>query len=125
MGSRLAAFLAGYIPKNNPTETETENPRITDQEVTDAGRGVAELMTKAIPKPINIPKIPPVPVTKMASMRNCFKISDDRAPIAFLIPISLVRSFTETSIIFMTPIPPTSNPMDEIKIMTRYTAPVI
>jgi hypothetical protein len=117
--------LAGNIPKKSPIETETKNPTRTDHEVTVAGRGVAVLIRKAIPKPINIPRIPPVPVTKMASIRNCFRISEDRAPIAFRMPISLVRSLTETSIIFMTPIPPTSKPMEEINIMTRYTAPVI
>ncbi len=41
-----------------------------------------------------------------------------RAPIAFRTPISRVRSVTETSMMFMTPIPPTMSPMEEIRTMT-------
>ena len=36
-------------------------------------------------------------------------MSPVRAPIAFLIPISRVRSVTVTSMMFITPIPPTSS----------------
>ena len=42
----------------------------------------------------------------MASIKNCIKISAPLAPTAIRKPISLVRSFTETYIIFMMPIPP-------------------
>ena len=45
------------------------------------------------------------------SARNCNRIEPVRAPRAFLIPISLVRSVTDTSIIFITPIPPTIRDM--------------
>ena len=44
---------------------------------------------------------------KSASMRNCVRISLRNAPSALRIPISRVRSVTDTSMIFMTPIPPT------------------
>lgn len=119
MGSRRAAFCAGKIPKKIPTETDTTKPRITDQPVTEAGSGVTALTNKAIPKPTRIPIMPPVAVKKTASIRNCFKISPERAPMALRIPISLVLSFTETSMMFMTPIPPTSRPMEEITIITK------
>jgi hypothetical protein len=46
-------------------------------------------------------------------------------PIAFRIPISRVRSVTETSIVFITPIPPTSNPTDEIATIATATPNVI
>jgi hypothetical protein len=118
IGSRLAAFRAGKIPKQRPTEIETNNPKITDQDVTEVGRGVAALTRKEIANPIITPKVPPVPVRKIASIRNCFRISAERAPMAFRIPISLVLSLTATSMIFMTPIPPTSRPMEEMTIMT-------
>lgn len=41
------------------------------------------------------------------STKNCIRISCLVAQIAFRIPISLVRSVTDTSIIFITPIPQT------------------
>ena len=44
----MAAFWAGKIPKKRPTETETSKPTMTDQGVTEAGRGVAAFTRKAI-----------------------------------------------------------------------------
>ena len=43
------------------------------------------------------------------SKRNCRRISSPRPPMDILSPISLVRSVTETYMIFIIPIPPTSN----------------
>ena len=80
IGSNLAALRAGKIPKKRPTETETSNPRMTDHSVTEAGRGVAVLTRKAIPNPIITPIAPPIPVRKIASIKNCLRISDERAP---------------------------------------------
>ena len=53
------------------------------------------------------PITPPTEQTKIASTRNWVKMLENFAPIAFRIPISLVLSFTDTNIMFMTPIPPT------------------
>src|SRR5665647_1820022 len=44
-------------------------------------------------------------------MRNCRRIRAGRAPSALRSPISRILSVTETSMMFMTPIPPTSNEM--------------
>ncbi len=44
-----------------------------------------------------------------ASIKNCRRIADLGAPIALRMPISRVRSVTVTSMMFMTPIPPTSS----------------
>ena len=57
--------------------------------------------------PTTIPKIiPPIPpnwhITN-ASIKNCLFIFSCVAPNDFLIPISLVRSVTETNIIFINP----------------------
>ena len=46
-----------------------------------------------------------------ASIRNCTVMSEDAAPSAFLRPISRVRSVTETSMMFMMPMPPTMSEM--------------
>jgi hypothetical protein len=43
-----------------------------------------------------------------ASARNCKRIDFVLAPSDLRIPISLVRSVTDTSMMFITPMPPTS-----------------
>ena len=50
----------------------------------------------------------------MASARNCSIMSRRLAPIALRTPISRVRSVTDTSIMFITPMPPTSSEMPAI-----------
>ena len=61
-----------------------------------------------------------------ASIINCIIIDLCVAPKAFLKPISLVRSVTETSIIFITPIPPTIKLMPAIPaIKAVKTCPTI
>ena len=45
----------------------------------------------------------------VASMRNWLRMSRGRAPTASRRPISRVRSVTETSMMFMMPMPPTSS----------------
>ena len=54
-----------------------------------------------------IPIIPPIKDKITDSIKNCISIILVVAPTAFLIPISLVLSVTDTSIMFITPIPPT------------------
>lgn len=64
--------------------------------------------------PIIIPITPPQTLITMDSIRNCNRMARFLAPSAFLIPISLVRSLTETSIIFIIQIPPTTSEMAAI-----------
>ena len=45
--------------------------------------------------------------SRIASTRNCRRMSLGRAPTAMRMPISRVRSVTETSMMFMMPMPPT------------------
>ena len=63
------------------------------------------------PNDARIPNItpirPPVTLSNTASMRNWLRISIPRAPTDIRRPISLVRSVTDTYIIFIMPIPPT------------------
>ena len=47
-----------------------------------------------------------------ASARNWRTMSRRRAPMALRTPISRVRSVTDTSMMFITPMPPTSRPME-------------
>ena len=44
-----------------------------------------------------------------ASVRNCRRIAAGVPPSALRRPISRVRSFTDTNMMFMTPMPPTIN----------------
>ena len=66
--------------------------------------------------PTTTPMIPPILVSMAASVRNWYKITFFLAPIAFFRPISLVRSVTETSMIFITPMPPTRSEILAIQI---------
>ena len=53
------------------------------------------------------PKRPPVMLISVASIRNWARMSRPLAPMLILRPISLVRSVTETYMMFMIPMPPT------------------
>src|SRR5450756_3067180 len=53
---------------------------------------------------ITIPKMPPAMLNSEDSIRNWTRISRSRAPSALRMPISRVRSVTETSMIFMIPV---------------------
>ena len=57
------------------------------------------------------PAAPPASPSTEASTRNCRRISRGVAPRALRRPISRIRSVTETNMMFITPIPPTSNEM--------------
>ena len=61
------------------------------------------------PKATPIP--PPLKLRKVASATNCSRISRRLAPMALRMPISRVRSVTDTSMMFIMPIPPTSREM--------------
>ena len=73
-------------------------------------------INSAKPIPDATPNIPPILVRTDASVKNCPKILDFFAPIAFFKPISCVRSVTDTSIMFITPIPPTIREIPAIQI---------
>ena len=68
-------------------------------------------MTLASTIPDITPTIPPRLVSTAASVRNWKRILFFLAPMAFFRPISLVRYVTETSMMFITPMPPTSSEM--------------
>ena len=61
-----------------------------------------------------MPKMPPMKHTITASIKNCCMMSDCRAPTAMRTPISWVRSVTETSMMFITPMPPTMSEITAI-----------
>ena len=67
---------------------------------------------------------PPTAHRVMASRVNCMRMFFLVAPMALRTPISRVRSVTETSMIFMTPTPPTINPTDDTATMNKNRPPV-
>ena len=72
---------------------------------------ISREISSAIPTPAATPMMPPRLVSTAASVRNCSRIRRFLAPMAFFRPISEVRSVTDTSMMFMTPMPPTSREM--------------
>ena len=61
------------------------------------------------PQPTRMPRRPPVTLMSTDSMRNWSEMTGPVAPTAMRRPISLVRSVTLTSMMFMMPIPATSS----------------
>ena len=60
-----------------------------------------------------------------ASMMNCPRISFRLAPRDLRMPISRVRSVTETSMIFIMPMPPTSREMAAMATSTAIMVPIM
>ena len=84
-------------------EGDGDDLRIDDQ------RHVRKLAATADrPKPTRMPTRPPNRESTTASTRNCISTWPASAPMASRMPISRVRSVTETSMMFMMPMPPTS-----------------
>ena len=67
------------------------------------------------PRPIKVP----TKDKNAVSIRNCRMISDCLAPNARRIPISLVRSLTLASMMFIMPIPPTNKEMAAVVPKTK------
>ena len=72
-----------------------------------------------------MPRAPPTPVRVTASTRNWVAMSRRVAPSALRTPISRVRWVTLTSMMFMTPTPPTRRAMPAITSIATATPPVI
>src|SRR6478736_1777363 len=64
--------------------------------------------------PSMMPNMPPSSEINTASIRNCQRMFFFRAPMDLRMPISLVRSVTLTSMMFMMPMPAASNAMAEM-----------
>ena len=74
--------------------------------------------------PITTPIDPPISDSSTASSRNWPRMSLRWAPIALRMPISRVRSVTVTSMMFMTPIPPTSSEIAATAPSSSVNVPV-
>ena len=65
--------------------------------------------------PRMMPSTPPTMPMTIDSIMNCMSTFDEVAPSALRMPISRVRSVTETIMMFMMPMPPTSSEMPAIE----------
>lgn len=107
IGSSLAAFLAGYHPKNTPVNVHTAKLMIILHGSICVATWANCCKETEILTPSITPIIPPVTLSRIASIRNWLRMSIPLAPTLILKPIYLVRSVTLTYIIFMIPMPPT------------------
>src|SRR3989441_1399406 len=100
-----AARQAGRKPAITPVNTETASATRTKGIDMLAGNTVVSTwqMGKAMDNPIK----PPSRQIVEASIKNWIRIVRRLAPMALRMPISRVRSATETNMMFMMPIPPT------------------
>ena len=125
IGFSFIAFLAGKIPNAIPVKVVNQNAISTTCGVIEScshctkldhspNAVISLLISKIIHQLIIIAITPPKKVISTDSVKNCKIISLFNAPIAFLIPISLVLSVTETIIIFITPMPPTNSEIHHI-----------
>src|SRR3977135_3267888 len=90
------------------------------------GQWASEEMDTDAASPAATPAAPPARLMTVASTRNCSSTCARRAPIAMRMPISRVRSVTDTSRIFMIPTPPTRSEIDaRIASSSAITRPVL
>ena len=72
-----------------------------------------------------MPMSPPRSESVRASTRNWARMSRPRAPTALRMPISRVRSRTETSMMFMIPMPPTTSEIEAMPPSSRVSVALI
>ena len=97
------------MPNSTPSATDSANaPRVivTEGQISIWMSSRPASLVASVPKAM--PMMPPMPQSMAASMRNWVTMLLRSAPIARRMPISLVRSVTVTSMMFMMPMPPTS-----------------
>ena len=119
----MEALFAGKIPKTIPIVTAEKNESNTASKEMIAVINL--FITKTIIKLKMIQMIHHIRLNVTDSVRNWRRISLLCAPIALRIQISLILSVTETSIIFITPIPHTSNDIAAIHARRAVKIPVI
>src|ERR1044072_7137993 len=107
-----------------PVNVETAIPATTEPGETNVGSPERDRTSWATPEPSRMPSTPPIAVSMTASNRNWSRIARRGAPSALRTPTSRVRSVTATSMMFMTPMPPTTSAIDEMSIINATIPPV-
>src|SRR5713101_1399532 len=109
-----ARGLAGGVEEDAADtggEAERERDRLGCHERPPLGEVADQL---GAPPPSAMPMVPPITESVTASIRNWSMMWRRRAPTAMRRPISRVRSVTDTSMMFMIPMPPTSRETEAI-----------
>ena len=94
MGSRRAALKAGKIPKTMPTMTDTLKAKRSCSGFTMGAERFSftkKVMNFVSSRDTPTPNTPPRMESRTASTMTCRRMSILRAPMAFLMPISLMR----------------------------------
>ena len=113
------------MPKNSPTAAEKPTARATEFNVTVVSScGTARLIASAPRLPMMMPSTPAQQGQHDGLGQKLAQDVRRRAPTALRSPISRVRSVTETSMMFMMPIPPTSSEMPAIAPRNSVSTPV-
>ena len=89
------------------------------------GREKSRLALVESSMPRAMPSTPPVTAMMMDSMRNWLEMSMPRAPTDMRSPISLVRSVTLTSMMFMMPMPATRSEKAAATTRMRVTVSMV
>ena len=69
--------------------------------------------------------IPPSKPMRAVSVKKIVSIVVLLAPIAFIMPISLVRSITDTVVMFIMPIPATNSEIDATEVRNNWINPIM
>ena len=75
--------------------------------------------------PRQMPRMPPITDSVTDSIKNCRRMLTLLAPTAMRMPISRVRSVTETSMMFMMPMPPTTSEMTAMEASSMEVTLVV
>ena len=124
IGPSRDADSAGANPENTPVTVDTINPVMTSPTENCIGNdGNADATAVHISHDSARPTTPPMRQMETASTRNCSRMARRFAPTALRVPISRVRSFTLTYVMFMMPIAPTNNARPVTVSYTHLTLP--
>ena len=132
-GGRAAPFVPQRFDRHEPrrlarrVEAE-EHADDRGESEREADRAHARISVRhpanARPRPTRSPRArchtsEPITRSVTASTRNCVRMSRARAPTASRSPISRVRSVTDTSMMFMMPMPPTTSDTEATAASSR------
>src|SRR5262245_13488466 len=107
------------MPKKTPMTVDSVSATTGAHSGKDDGSGVKLEINHEMRYANTIPPAPPAQHSTTDSTRNWLTTSCWRAPTAFRIPISFVRSTTETSMMFIMTMPPTTSETPTTKIETE------
>ena len=112
-------------PKNTPMNTETPKLSAMAETLGEALMPMIFPAMTATAAPNTMPITPPSAEVVPASITNWRMMSRRLAPSDLRMPISRVRSVTDTSMMFMMPMPPTSSEIPAMPTSTMVIMPVI